>query len=137
MPPNTPSNVTLLGKEKKSATAGATPGPADQSIAPEPALPPLKLRDLIDQVANTTGQRRPDIKAALDAVLVEIGHALDAGRSLNLPPLGKIRVAKIPVGKAASTTGGRPMVLRLRREAAAAAFENHVQLGLAEPEEAG
>lgn len=54
----------------------------------------LKLKDLIDSVASATGGKKQDVKATVEAALAAIGEALATGKSLALPPLGKLRVVK-------------------------------------------
>ena len=45
-------------------------------------------------MASKTGGRKPDVKAAIEATLAAVGEALATGRSLAVPPLGKLRVVK-------------------------------------------
>lgn len=54
----------------------------------------LRIRDLVDQVAERTGGKKADVKATVEATLEAIGIALASGKDLNIPPLGKLRVAK-------------------------------------------
>lgn len=54
----------------------------------------LKLKDLIDQVAEATGQKKPEAKRVIEATLTALGEALATGKSLAIPPLGKLRVVK-------------------------------------------
>lgn len=69
--------------------------PAPKAAVTTPAAAEiLKLKELIDRVAGTTGGKKPEVKAAVEATLLALGEALAAGRSLALPPLGKLRVAK-------------------------------------------
>ncbi|MDZ7905905.1 MAG: HU family DNA-binding protein [Cypionkella sp.] len=55
----------------------------------------LKMKDLLTSVITKTGAKKKDAKDVVDAVLAEISAALNAGKSLNLPALGNLRVAKI------------------------------------------
>lgn len=151
------SRKTIAGKTTPSPSGDVLHPPAMESPAsvavqiPPAALPPgqtaLRLRDLIERVADATGQRRPEVKAALEAALAALGQSLDEGRGLNLPPLGKIRVGKARPnsggeGKPPSGNGGRTVTLKLRRENPApgeiptTSGSLDDQQALAEPEEA-
>lgn len=54
----------------------------------------LRLKDLVEMVAQKTGGKKADLKPTVEAVLEAIGVALATGKDLNVPPLGKLRVAK-------------------------------------------
>lgn len=54
----------------------------------------LKLKDLMETVASATGSRKPEVKAVVEATLAALGEALATGKSLAIPPLGKLRVVK-------------------------------------------
>ncbi|MES2916848.1 MAG: HU family DNA-binding protein [Pseudomonadota bacterium] len=71
--------------------------PALKVVEPAAAVEPkvaLKLKDLVDSVAAATGARKPEVKKAVEATLHALGEALAAGKSLAVPPLGKLRVVK-------------------------------------------
>ncbi len=68
-----------------------------------------KLKELLAAVVTKTGAKKKDAKDVLDAVLAEMAAALSAGKSLNLPPLGNLRVAKTQ-----EKGGATMMVLKLR-----------------------
>lgn len=87
----------------------------------------LKARDLIARVAEATGGKVKDIKPMVEATLAELGKALDAGETLVLPPLGKLRITP-PKGEGA--TG--PMKLKLNRGGAAGGRKNPEKEALAE-----
>ncbi|TXI04219.1 MAG: hypothetical protein E6Q73_03620 [Pseudorhodobacter sp.] len=74
----------------------------------------LKARDLIARVAEATGAKVKDVKPMVEATLAELGKSLDAGETLVLPPLGKLRITP---AKGEGTTG--PMKLKLKRGGAA------------------
>ena len=103
--------ASAVGAVPAAATAAASaPAPAD-THAESPAGGALKLRDLVDRIAGTTGQPRPQVKSAVEAALAILAEALDQGQPLNLPHLGKIRISK-----AGDPAEGQPMVLKLRRD---------------------
>ncbi len=68
----------------------------------------VKLKDLIDQVAETLGAKRQDVKPVVEATLARMGAALGRGDSLNLQGFGNLKVAK------AATTENPVMRLKLR-----------------------
>ncbi len=95
MAPRTPKDPGT--KPVKAARAAkAKPAPkAVETAAPEPkAAEMMKLKDLIDSVVAKTGGKKPDVKAVIEATLAALGDALATGKSLAVPPLGKLRVVK-------------------------------------------
>lgn len=54
----------------------------------------LKTKDLIDMVAAGTGAKKADLRQIIEATLEAIGKSLATGIDMNIPPLGKLRVAK-------------------------------------------
>ena len=70
----------------------------------------LRLKDLVERVAAATGAKKKGVKEIVEAVLKEMGAALELGHSLNLPGFGKARVAR-PQG----AEDGTPMTVKLRR----------------------
>ena len=49
---------------------------------------------LVDQVAQTTGGKKAEVKPVVEALLTAMGTALATGKALAVPPLGKLRVVK-------------------------------------------
>ncbi|MDH3263157.1 MAG: HU family DNA-binding protein [Paracoccaceae bacterium] len=96
----------------KTAAAGAkAPKTAKPVVAAEvEETPVLRKRDLVLRAAESSGVKKKDTRAVVEAVLAEIGAALSRGEGLILPPLGK---AKINRQKDIGT--GEVLVLRLRR----------------------
>lgn len=79
----------------------------------ETAAETLDKPALMDRVAAASGVPKPQIRKILDAVLTEIGAALDSGANLSLPPLGKLRLVRT------SDQGGNQVhTMRLRRSPA-------------------
>ncbi|WP_317626818.1 HU family DNA-binding protein [Rhodalgimonas zhirmunskyi] len=52
----------------------------------------LRKKEFIDAVAQRSGVKRRDAKTAAEAALVELGEAIAAGRQINLPGFGKLKV---------------------------------------------
>ncbi len=69
----------------------------------------LRLKELVDRVAASTGGKKKGVKEVVEATLTQLGLALHNGEMLNLPAFGKVRVAK-PQGAAP----GSAMTLKLR-----------------------
>jgi nucleoid DNA-binding protein len=78
----------------------------------------LKKRELIEQVVAETGLKRGDIRPVVEAALSVMGRALGDGKSLNLEPLGKLRVARTN-----ETEGARVMTCKLRQKTLASPAE--------------
>lgn len=110
-----------MTKSKKSTK----PGTSKPSVAPEPApvtatvveittpvisAPELRKPDLLEAVTTRTGLKRQDVKPILEAVLEELGAALDQDRDWNLPPFAKLKVKKVK-----ELSNGRVTMARLRR----------------------
>ncbi len=70
----------------------------------------MKVKDLIDRVATASDQNKKDVRAVVEATLAELGKALEAGETLILPPLGRVRIANQK-----SDAAGQIMTLKLRR----------------------
>ncbi len=95
----------------------AMPVDADAATPPQAQLA-LRQKDLVDRVVERSGLKKPQVKAALDALLEELGEQLSEDTPLILPPLGKLRVARRePKGQ------GELLVLKLRRSAPASDTE--------------
>lgn len=69
----------------------------------------MKLRDLVARVVDATGAKKKNARSIVEATLDELGAALARGDDLNLPGVGRIRVAR------SSDRDGRAiMTLKLR-----------------------
>ncbi|MEM9756426.1 MAG: HU family DNA-binding protein [Pseudomonadota bacterium] len=107
-----PSNTTRPTRRAarvpavKSAPIQAEPEPGE---SPATAAP-FKRGDLLAAVARRSPLPRSDLRVAIDLVLDEIGQALDGGRDLVLPPLGRVKVKRRK-----AVQGAEVMALRLRR----------------------
>ena len=91
----------------------------------------LRVKDLIERVASASEQNKKDVRLIVEATLAELGKALEGGESLNLPPLGKVRIAN-----QRSDATGLMMTLKLRRNADKATGKNVDKEALAEASEA-
>ncbi len=69
----------------------------------------LRLKDLIERVVAATGGKRKGVKEIVEAVLTQMGDALQRGETLHLPNFGKARVAK------AGAEGSGALTVKLRR----------------------
>lgn len=79
--------------------------PAEAAPAKASAKASLKLTELVERVADATGAKKPEAKKSVEATLAALSAALHAGTDINLPPLGKLRVAR---------TAGSVLTLKLR-----------------------
>ena len=81
----------------RPATAEAK-APTPRVVAKAEAAPAgetLRKADFVDRVVEVCGVKKRDAKPAVEAALAELAKALIAGEELQLPPLGKLRVAKV------------------------------------------
>jgi hypothetical protein len=92
-------------KSAADSPAKASKPAAKLDEAPAAKAGLLKLKDLVDSVAEATGAKKPEVKATVEATLSALGSALAEGKSLAVPPLGKLRVVK---------TRGAALTLKLR-----------------------
>ena len=101
---------------KKPAAAAVSEGSAPEAdpAAPTKAAkaPSLKLKVLLDRVAEATGGKKKGLREIVEATLTAVGEALSRGEDLNLPGLGRTRVAR-----SAEKDGASPMTLKVRRGA--------------------
>lgn len=96
-------------KTKVPASTPITPSVVT-TTAPVISAPELRKADLVEAVTTRTGFKRKDVKPVLDALLVELGDALDQDRDWNLPPFAKLKVKKVK-----DLPNGRVTMARLRR----------------------
>ena len=88
--------------------AMAAPDGEEASDKAAPAAAVVKLKHLIDQVAEATGGKRQDVKPIIEATLAQLGAALGRGENLSLQGFGNLRVAK-------AATADNPVIrLKLR-----------------------
>lgn len=101
------------------AKAPAVAAPAAPAPEPAPAAPMarvkgpvLKIKDLVSRVAGATGGKKQNVKEIVEATLAALGDALAKGEDLNLPGLGRTRIART-----AEKDGASLMTLKVRRGA--------------------
>lgn len=87
--PAKPAKATPKGEPAAKPALAVVETPAPEAIGGA-----MKLKDLIEAVAATTGGKKPEVKAVVEATLSALGEALSTGRALTVPPLGKLRVVK-------------------------------------------
>lgn len=83
----------------------------------------MKLRELVDRVVDASGAKKKVVKEIVEATLAQLGQALAKGEELNLPGVGKIRVAK-----SADRQGRAMMTLKVRAAGAPKPKEPKVAL---------
>lgn len=117
----TTKKTTRSAPPAKATTAKAAAAAAPAAPAPEPASaapaarvkgPVLKIKDLVSRVAGTTGGKKQNVKEIVEATLAALGDALAKGEDLNLPGLGRTRIART-----AEKDGASLMTLKVRRGA--------------------
>lgn len=122
----------------KPRAAKATAAPAPETTeaeaeataeAMEKSGGALKLRELVARVVEATGAKKKGARELVEATLVQLGEALAKGEELNLPGVGKVRVAR-----SGDKEGRSVMVLKVR--GAGAAKKKEPKEALAETEEA-
>lgn len=110
--PKAPDDSTGAKPAKARTAKPKAAKPALEVVEDAPAKAPagsgLKLKDLVESVASATGAKKPEAKKAVEATLAALSAALQAGTDLNLPPLGKLRVAR---------STGSVLTLKLRTKA--------------------
>lgn len=113
-----PAAVRKTPAKPKIAAAAAKPQIQEESMneiveineAGAKVVAMMKVKDLIDRVATASDQNKKDVRAIVEATLAELGKALEAGETLILPPLGRVRIANQK-----SDASGQMMTLKLRR----------------------
>lgn len=129
----------------KKAASTARRKPAAPTVAPADAAPAaaadapvgtaLRLKELVERVAASTGGKKNGVREVVEATLTQLGLALQNGEMLNLPALGKVRVAKTQ-----GSGAGAAMTLKLRRGGEGGkkkAVENPAEQPLAETADQG
>ena len=84
--------------------------PAVDSPEAETALPELKKKELIEAIVARSDLRKGMTRQAVEASFDVIREALEAGRELNIPPLGKVKINKMRT----NDSGDKIIVAKLR-----------------------
>ena len=116
--PKTRSTIKATGKQPPvSPVNGSAPEP---STSKNPAVvnaaqsvilgPVMRKKELIDLVVERTGQKKRDVKPAVESMLLVLGEALADNRELILPPFGRLKVKRSKI-----LSDGRVMVAKIRQ----------------------
>ncbi len=135
--PTTPTKKTASAK---AAAAKAQTTPAIEAEATETdaatgttgeAGGHLRLKDLVEKVVASSGAKAKEVRDIVTATLTELAAALERGDALNLPELGKVRVAR----RGDDPEGTTSMVLKLRKGGPGGPRRKEGQEALAEASE--
>ena len=96
--------------EKEAAAAPKARAPRKEPAGAEERAAEMKIKTLVERVAEATGGKKKGVREVVEAVLHQLGEALQRGEGLNLPGLGRTKVAKT-----AEKGGAHHMTLKLRR----------------------
>ncbi|MGR3635666.1 MAG: HU family DNA-binding protein [Shimia sp.] len=100
---------------KTAATSASTASKVPEGVvvaAPEKAdSEELRKNELFTAVVERSGIRKKFAKPAIEAALAILGEALEEGRALQLPPLGRVKVQK-----SKDIDGGVVITTRIRRK---------------------
>jgi DNA-binding protein HU-alpha len=92
----TPKVVQL--KDKEAAEAEINIVEADAAEKPvDPNL--VKKKDIYDYVSVSTGLRKRDVREAVDSLLEYMHKCLADGKTMQVPPLGKIKPVERGTGE--------------------------------------
>ena len=97
----------------------ATSGEAEREV---------RRGDLIEELTAKTGMRRADVKDFLEATLQTLAQHLEAEDTLQVPPLGRIKVVRNR-----STEGGSVVTCKVRMKSDRASSTSRSQLASATP----
>ena len=113
------TSTASAAKAAVPKASAAKSSPADKPAAAEgdaaPAAarvkaPSLRIKDLVTRVSEATGGKRKGVKELVEATLHAVGDALARGEDLNLPGIGRTRIART-----AEKDGASLMTLKVRR----------------------
>lgn len=90
--------------QKTSAKAAISDAPdgvaevdlADETIGQENVVDPnlIKKKEIYDHVSVSTGLRKRDVREAVDSMLEFLHSCLSDGKTIQMPPLGKIKAVE-------------------------------------------
>jgi nucleoid DNA-binding protein len=107
---STARKASAVAKAAEKPQTEVSPMPEETEETLVKVATQMKVKDLIERVAAATDLNKKDVRAIVDATLAELGKALEANESLNLPPFGRLRIANQK-----SDASGQMMTLKLRR----------------------
>lgn len=107
--PKTAAKTTAARKAPPKPATKATPVVVTEK-EPVVSAPDLKKVDLVDAVVERSGIKKKFAKPAIEAALAVLGEALADGRSLNLRPLGKVKIQRTK-----DVSNGKVMTARIRQ----------------------
>ena len=108
--PKSESPVTTISNPEPLKTVPSSTDAAPVDAPEASVVTTMKKKEMIAKVAEASGVKRSDAKKVLEAVLAELGDALQRGDELNLPPLGKVSVNRQREG-----SGAHIVIAKLRR----------------------
>ena len=79
---------------RSKAKPAAEAAPAAEAVIEAEKGAALKIKGLIDRIAEKSSVKRKDLREVVEVTLAELGAALAKGESVNLPGLGNLRVAR-------------------------------------------
>lgn len=89
-----PKKVKVAVAKAKPVAPDAAPAADAADDGPDAVF---KKGEALDAIVARTDVKRSDAKAAIEAFLAELATQLQAGREMQLPPLGKIKPVKSKV----------------------------------------
>ncbi len=114
-------------KDIAEATPVVVPS-IDAESTEDLGLDVMRKKELIESAVARAGIKKRDAKPAIEAALAIIGETLSAGRGLNMPELGKLKVQN-----SKNLEDAQVVNLRLRRKTGDP--QETEEEGLAEPDE--
>jgi hypothetical protein len=102
------SKAPVTGVAKGTKVSTATPAQSDVASVDQPRV--LRLKDIVEKVADLSGTKRHAAKPVIEATLRVLGDAFEAGEMVVAPSFGKARVR--PANAAAS---GGAVTVKFRR----------------------
>ena len=103
-----------MATKKSPAKAAPAPVADADDVAPASSArvkgPTLRIKDLVDRVAEATGGKKKGVKEMVEATLTALGDSLAKGEDFNLPGFGRSRVART-----VEKDGNSMLTLKVRR----------------------
>ena len=100
----------MATKKKPTEAAPVVADAAEEVMAAKVKAPGLRLKELVEKVAEQSSAPKKAVRETVEALLNEIGAALDRGEELNLPGFGRAKVVKT-----ADKGGQSVLTLKLKR----------------------